>query len=75
MDHKASHQERGQFAIDTYRYDVSKKTQVSDPGSIGPLFIMSLLDMISQYMINAVSIEILTICTSFSLYGNVQIYK
>ena len=56
MDHKAGHQERGQFPIDTYRYDVYHKTQVSDPGSLCSLFIMSLLDMMPEYMINTVSI-------------------
>ena len=47
MDHKTGHQERGQFPIGTYRLDFQNKTQVSDPGSLVPLFIMSLLDMIS----------------------------
>ena len=33
------HQEHGQFLIDTYRLEVFNKTQVSDPGSLGPLLV------------------------------------
>ena len=36
-----------QFLIDTYRYDFSNKTQVIDPGSHGPLFIVLLLGIVS----------------------------
>ena len=47
MDHKAGHQEHSPFPIGTYRSDVYNKTQVSDLGSLGPLFIMPLLVLIS----------------------------
>ena len=32
-------EEHGQFSIDTYRLKVLKKTQVSDPGSLGSLLL------------------------------------
>ena len=40
------HQGHGQFSIDTYSLEVLDKTQVSDPGSFGPLFCVSILDII-----------------------------
>ena len=42
-------QEHGQFSKDTYRLEVINKIQVSDPGSLGPIF----CDMILQNVINA----------------------
>ena len=34
------HKEHGQFLIDTYRVEVLNKTQLSDPGSLGPLLVV-----------------------------------
>ena len=39
MDHKAGHQERGQFSIDTLNQNSGERS-----GSLGPLFIMPLID-------------------------------
>ena len=33
------HQWHGKFSIDTYGLEVLNKTQVSDPGSLGPLLL------------------------------------
>ena len=37
MAPSGGHKGHGQFLIDTYKLEVSIKTQVSDPGSLGPL--------------------------------------
>ena len=37
MAPSGNNQGHDQFSIDTYRFDILKKTQVSDPGILGPL--------------------------------------
>ena len=57
------HHEHGQFSIDAYRLEVLNKTQMSDQGSLGQFYCVSILDMISQNMINVVSI-----CNVYYMY-------
>ena len=39
LGQKWYHQGHGQFLIDTYKLEVSNKTEVSNPGSLGPLLL------------------------------------
>ena len=64
----------GQISIDTYRSEILNKTQVSDPGSLGPLFVCQYLICYEGHPIKNETFFIVrkSVC-EFSLYYSTMI--